>query len=135
MSTSANVSSSIFLEELGTGTLTISGTVNAAGVSVASGGTLALTGGGGTGFLGTTFSTGLGTLLISSGTYTTSSGNPNLNFGSVSAGTGGVDLTGGTWTASGGFAVGRGAVGLMTINGGTLNITRLDATPILGNPG
>jgi len=129
VSTSANVSSTTILDKLGTGTLSISGTVDSPELLVG-GGTLALSGGSaGTGFLNAgAQSSGPGTLLISGGTYTTTTNfvfgldlGTAATLGSTTAPTTGVQMTGGTWNFGGGtFGIARNANGVFVLNGGTL---------------
>jgi autotransporter-associated beta strand protein len=119
VSTSAAVPSTVILQELGTGTVSLTGHIDAPSILIASGGTVNLSGGSAaTDFLNSSPQSpdGAGTLNITGGTYNSTS--PNLNFG-----TGGVDMTGGAWTFSGAFAIGRGtnANGLFTLAGGTIS--------------
>ncbi len=119
VSTSAAVPSTVILQELGTGTVSLTGHIDAPSILIASGGTFNLSGGSAaTDFLNSSPQSpdGAGTLNITGGTY--NSTGPNLNFG-----TGGVDMTGGAWTFSGAFAIGRGtnANGLFTLAGGTIS--------------
>ena len=84
VSTSTAVPSTVILQELGTGTLSLTGHINVPSLLIASGGTVNLSGGSAAGdFLASnaTSTDGAGTLNITGGTYNSASANADFGTG------------------------------------------------------